>query len=86
MVCGIFLDQVSNPCRLHRQADSLPLSHQGSPLRFLGFICLSTLGKIIKSGYSIYFDEFESFYGENSVEMTPPALLSNWASVRVSLQ
>ena len=29
---GIFLDQVSNPCPLHWQADSLPLSHQGSPL------------------------------------------------------
>ena len=27
--CGIFLDQGSNPCILHWQADSLPLSHQG---------------------------------------------------------
>ena len=31
VVCGIFLDQGSNPCLLHWQADSLPLSHQGSP-------------------------------------------------------
>ena len=29
--CGIFLDQGSNPCLLHWQMDSLPLSHQGSP-------------------------------------------------------
>ena len=29
--CGIFLDQGSNPCLLHWQADSLPLSHQTSP-------------------------------------------------------
>ena len=29
--CRIFLDQGSNPCLLHQQADSLPLSHQGSP-------------------------------------------------------
>ena len=29
--CGIFPDQDSNPCLLHRQVDSLPLSHQGSP-------------------------------------------------------
>ena len=29
--CGIFLDQGSNSCLLHWQADSLPLSHQGSP-------------------------------------------------------
>ena len=29
--CGIFWDEGSNPCLLHWQADSLPLSHQGSP-------------------------------------------------------
>ena len=29
--CGLFLDQGSNPCLLHQQVDSLPLSHQGSP-------------------------------------------------------
>ena len=34
--CGIFLDQGSNPCPLHWQADSQPLCHQGSP-------CLATL-------------------------------------------
>ena len=28
---GIFLDQGVNLCLLHWQADSLPLSHQGSP-------------------------------------------------------
>ena len=31
MACGIFLDQGSNQYLLHWQADSLPLSHQGSP-------------------------------------------------------
>ena len=29
---GIFLTQGSNPCLLHWQADSLSLSHQGSPI------------------------------------------------------
>ena len=29
---GIFPDQGSNPCPLHRQADSQPLRHQGNPL------------------------------------------------------
>ena len=29
--CGIFPDQGLNPCLLHQQADSLPLSHEGSP-------------------------------------------------------
>ena len=29
--CGIFLNRGTNPCPLHRQADSQPLRHQGSP-------------------------------------------------------
>ena len=29
--CWVFPDQGSSPCPLLRQADSLPLSHQGSP-------------------------------------------------------
>ena len=32
MACGIFLDQGSNPCLLHWQVDSVPLSHQRSQL------------------------------------------------------
>ncbi|XP_049556957.1 ubiquitin carboxyl-terminal hydrolase isozyme L3 isoform X1 [Orcinus orca] len=35
LACEIFPDQGTNPCPLHRQADSQPLRHQGSPsLRF----------------------------------------------------
>ena len=34
MAGGIFLDQGTNPSVLHRQADSIPLSHQGSPESF----------------------------------------------------
>ena len=30
VICGIFSDQGSNPCPLHWQADSLPLSHHRS--------------------------------------------------------
>ena len=33
--CGIFPDQGSNPSPLHWQADSQPLRHQGSPIRWL---------------------------------------------------
>ena len=33
--CGIFLGQGSNPCPLHWQAYSSPLSHQGHPRGFL---------------------------------------------------
>ena len=32
--CGIIQDQGSNQCLLHWQADSLPLSHQGSPFYY----------------------------------------------------
>ena len=35
VACGIFLDQGSNPCSLHWQADSYPLHHQGSPQQLL---------------------------------------------------
>ena len=37
--CGIFPDQGSNPCPLHRQADSQPLRYQGSP-SVINFISL----------------------------------------------
>ena len=32
VACGVFPDQGWNPCLLHWQVDSLPLSHQGSPI------------------------------------------------------
>ena len=41
MACGIFPDQGSNPCLLHWQADSLPLSHQESPFSLFVFVCMS---------------------------------------------
>ena len=42
----IFLDQESNPCLLHWQADSLPLSHQGIP-------CICFLNHIFKKELQI---------------------------------
>ena len=33
--CGTFPEQGSNTCLLHRQVDSLPLSHQGSLVLYL---------------------------------------------------
>ena len=38
--CGILPDQGSNPCPLHWQADSQPLSHQGSPVTSLNAVVL----------------------------------------------
>ena len=48
--CGIFPDQGLNPCPLHRQADSQPLRHQGSPLQIF---CCTELGRggAIPSGH-----------------------------------
>ena len=49
LICGIVLTQASNSCLLHWQADSLLLSHQGSPsphflnLFFLMLSCMSSL-------------------------------------------
>ena len=34
VACGIFSDQGSNPCPLRWQADSQPLCHQGSPIKY----------------------------------------------------
>lgn len=31
LACGVFSDQESTPCLLRSQADSLSLTHQGSP-------------------------------------------------------
>ena len=42
--CGIFPDQGTNPRHLHRQADSQPLHHQGSPLGFFFSFKLKFLG------------------------------------------
>ena len=35
---GIIPDQGSNPCPLHGQVDSYPLSHQGSPLSDYSYV------------------------------------------------
>ena len=38
--CGILLDEGSNLCLLHWQTDSLPLSHQGSPIFYCQLLLL----------------------------------------------
>ena len=38
VACGILPDRDTNPRPLHRQADSQPLRHQGSPLLFLNTV------------------------------------------------
>ena len=40
LACGILPDQGSNPCLLHWQAGSLPLSHQVSPPVSFSYCCM----------------------------------------------
>ena len=44
--CGIFPDQGSNPCPLHWQADSQPLSHQGSPMIYFELISVKGIWSV----------------------------------------
>ena len=64
--CGIFPDPASNPCALHWQADSQPLRHQGSPHKYLIFIChllcsqfegrvSGILSKVLMADHGIYW-------------------------------
>ena len=54
--CGIFLDQGLNPCLLHWQVDSLPLSHQGSPLSLFShcFQCIKKVNYLKKLSLLIF--------------------------------
>ena len=57
--CGIFPDQGSNPCPLHRQADPQPLRHQGSP------------GCSFKEEgwYHVFFGYFQIYFSQVGVKL-----------------
>ena len=62
--CGIFLDQGLNPCLLHWQEDSLPLSHQGIPLSLFKWDSNFSFRfhlRIWKNEERIYQDEIDAF-------------------------
>ena len=67
--CGIFPDQGSNSCLLHWQANSLPLSHQGSPSQFsqtskqLTILPMGNSNVIISQQLYLYF--FNLCFGKN---------------------
>ena len=58
-VCGIFLEQGSNLCPLHWQADSYPLHHRGSPPSHLIFTKASLAPPTISSGPTKTFFSYE---------------------------
>ena len=61
---GILPDQDSNPCPLHRQADSQPLRHQGSPdILDLCFLSpYSVCYQIISALSSCYIKKYSPFF------------------------
>ena len=62
MICGIFLDQGSNPCPLHWQVDFYPQGHQGSFQNFqLGAAHLLELRTRMKRERSFLFPFFLIF-------------------------
>ena len=65
--CGIFLDQGSNLCLLHWQGNSLPLSHQGSPVIIFVSICSLNFMQYIFSVQSYkYSNKVHDFCGQQS--------------------
>ena len=48
VACGILPDQGSNPCPPHRQADSQPLHHQGSPDTYFFCVWCSVLSPYVE--------------------------------------
>ena len=73
--CGISLDQGSNPRLLHRQADSSPLSHQGSPAGTL-LTCTLCLGRgclgFLCSGHPAHHPPHPADSGPASTLPLPP--------------
>ena len=70
---GIFPTQGLNPCLLHWQADSLPLSHQGSPERNISFTNNSSCNKTQHSkneDTGIWSHHFMANKGEKVETMT----------------
>ena len=86
--CGIFLAQGSNPCLLHRQADSLPLSLQRSP--FLRFRWRRQEGSGLTAGLSSGLQQPLACpwaFGTHAVRLRTPAsdTVVTWVSLALTL-
>ena len=90
--CGIFPDQGSNPCRLHWQADSQPLRHQGSPVvaslccgaRTLGTRASVVVARGLSSCGSWALERRLSSCGSQALELRLSSC-GSWASLLCSM-
>ena len=71
--CGIFPDRGSDPCLLHWQMDSLPLSHQGSPL-------LSEF--LISHPFSLISNRTKSYISPLPLALQINAVIRGWGDIR----
>ena len=78
--CGIFFDQGSNPCSLHGQSDSQPLSHQGSP----GWVSFEGCdGESVPHLSSSFFWFVDNLWGSLAYTSITPSLLSSSHSIHL---
>ena len=90
--CGIFLDQGSNPCPLHWQADSQPLRHQGSPAD--GFLTTAPPGKSLQNSvtgknFSSLEDckrHLEQFFAQKDEKFWETSLVAQWLRICLPMQ
>ena len=75
VACGTFPDQGSNSCLLHWQADSLPLSHKGSPCPIFKVNTRTLIWKERDSGNCS--ETFEHV----QLNLHPPKSPSHWSSL-----
>ena len=68
---GIFPTQGSNPCLLHWQAGSLPLSHQGSPACKVAPYKLSIVSIILKPNVQLVAEQ--SLFTDGRSFLPPPS-------------
>ena len=74
VACGIFKDQGWNLCLLHWQADTLPLSHQGSPiLSFFNLLFFSVSSLIEKWQNCSIFKVYSLIYIYTVRRFSPPS-------------